>query len=67
VSLAAKDLLQKLLCPVDKRLGKNGLDDFKNHRFFTSINWDNLRQSNKSVKIIKPMMFCFYSGSAAQT
>ncbi|CAF4435024.1 unnamed protein product, partial [Adineta steineri] len=44
VSDNAKDLLEKLLCPASNRLGKNGIDDFKKHPFFISINWNNLRQ-----------------------
>ncbi|CAF1261292.1 unnamed protein product [Adineta steineri] len=45
VSDNAKDLLEKLLCPASNRLGKNGINDFKKHPFFISINWNNLRQS----------------------
>ncbi|CAF1605265.1 unnamed protein product, partial [Adineta ricciae] len=45
VSEDAKDLLQNLLCPASDRLGKNGIDDFKKHPFFRSINWANIRQS----------------------
>ncbi|CAM4929239.1 unnamed protein product [Rotaria socialis] len=44
VSDDAKDLLQKLLCSADYRLGKNGLNDFKKHPFFTKFDWNNLRQ-----------------------
>ncbi|CAF1604998.1 unnamed protein product [Adineta ricciae] len=45
VSEDAKDLLQNLLCPASDRLGKNGIDDFKKHPFFRSINWANIRHS----------------------
>ncbi|CAF1093687.1 unnamed protein product [Adineta ricciae] len=45
VSDSAKDLLQHLLCSIDNRLGKHGLDDFVNHPFFATIDWKNLRQS----------------------
>ena len=44
VSEDAKDLLQNLLCPASDRLGKNGIEDFKKHPFFRSINWANIRQ-----------------------
>ncbi|CAF1017882.1 unnamed protein product, partial [Didymodactylos carnosus] len=45
VSDSAKDLLKHLLCTSEQRLGKNGLEDFKNHLFFQSIVWSNIRQS----------------------
>ncbi|XP_077366411.1 serine/threonine-protein kinase MRCK beta isoform X3 [Festucalex cinctus] len=43
VSEAAKDLIQRLLCPRERRLGRNGISDFKSHAFFGAVDWDNIR------------------------
>ncbi|KAI5796641.1 hypothetical protein EDC01DRAFT_614251 [Geopyxis carbonaria] len=40
---AAKDIMNRLMCTdLGKRLGANGAEEVKNHRFFTGINWDTL-------------------------
>ncbi|ONK57371.1 uncharacterized protein A4U43_C10F19400 [Asparagus officinalis] len=40
----AKDLISKLLCNVDQRLGTNGADEIKDHSWFEGVQWDNLYQ-----------------------
>ncbi|XP_022954173.1 serine/threonine-protein kinase tricorner-like [Cucurbita moschata] len=42
LSPLAKDLISKLLCNVDERLGTNGADDIKVHPWFEGIEWDRL-------------------------
>ncbi|KAM8790603.1 myotonin-protein kinase isoform 2-T2 [Rhynchonycteris naso] len=41
----ARDLIQRLLCPPETRLGRNGAGEFQKHPFFFGLDWDGLRDS----------------------
>ncbi|CAH1098455.1 unnamed protein product [Psylliodes chrysocephalus] len=45
VSDAAKDLIKKLICSQEFRLGQNGMEDFKSHPWFENVDWDGIRDS----------------------
>ncbi|XP_068326451.1 uncharacterized protein [Pyrus communis] len=44
LSLEAKNLISKLLCNVDQRLGTKGADEIKAHSWFKGVEWDKLIQ-----------------------
>jgi len=43
LSPAATDILKRLLCDADHRLGLTGVDELKNHPFFEGLDWENIR------------------------
>ena len=46
LSPAATDILKRLMCDADHRLGSNGgVDEIKAHPFFEGIDWKNLRNA----------------------
>jgi serine/threonine kinase 38 len=42
---AATDILKRLLCDSENRLGSNGVDEIKSHPFFEGLDWENIRAS----------------------
>ncbi|KJE88721.1 Cdc42-binding protein kinase beta [Capsaspora owczarzaki ATCC 30864] len=49
VSADAIDLMKKLICSRDVRLGKTSIADIKSHPFFKGISWDTLRDQKPPV------------------
>lgn len=43
LSPEATDILKRLLCDSENRLGTNGIHEIKNHPFFTGLDWEQLR------------------------
>ncbi len=52
VSEEAKDLMKRLICSAEIRLGQNGIGDFKNHPWFTGIAWDDSSLSAQTAPYI---------------
>lgn len=44
LSYEAEDLIRKLICNPQHRLGRNGAKEIKAHPYFRGVDWDNLRQ-----------------------
>lgn len=45
LSPAATDILKRLLCDADHRLGINGVEELKSHPFFENIDWSTIRDA----------------------
>ncbi|KAL4372476.1 hypothetical protein HN51_017622 [Arachis hypogaea] len=50
ISAEAKDLICRLLCDVDTRLGTRGIEEIKAHPWFKSVQWDLLYESEAAFK-----------------
>jgi len=46
LSPESTDILKRLLCDVNDRLGANGIHEIKNHPFFKNINWTHVYNKN---------------------
>ena len=45
LSPAATDVLKRLLCDADSRLGAHGVAEIKAHPFFEGVDWENIRKT----------------------
>ncbi|WMV27426.1 hypothetical protein MTR67_020811 [Solanum verrucosum] len=52
VSDEAKDLICRLLCDVESRLGTGGVEEIKAHPWFKGVNWDMLYEMEAAYKPI---------------
>jgi serine/threonine kinase 38 len=43
LSPPANDILKRLLCDADNRLGANGVTEIKAHPFFKGVDWEHIR------------------------
>eukprot|EP00250_Pteridium_aquilinum_P016323 c23048_g1_i1 orf=345-2033(-) len=50
LSPEAKNLMCRLLCDVDHRLGTRGIDEIKNHPWFRGVQWDKLYYMEAAYK-----------------
>ena len=55
LSPAATDIIKKPICDADKRLGRNGAKEIKEHPFFEEIDWDNIRAPSNPAPYIPPV------------
>ena len=46
LSPAATDILKKLICDHEHRLGKSGVAEIKSHAFFEGVDWENIRKGD---------------------
>jgi protein-serine/threonine kinase len=53
MSPEAQDLIRRLLCDAEHRLGtgKQGIDEIKSHPFFYGFQWDTVRQATSSPHV----------------
>lgn len=45
LSAEATDLIEKLVCDAEDRLGRNGAQEIKEHPWFDDLDWENIRSS----------------------
>jgi len=49
ISEEAESLIRQLCCDPSERLGKNGIDEIKSHRFFQGVDWVNIRSQKAPI------------------
>jgi hypothetical protein len=45
LSPAATDILKRMMCESERRLGVHGVDEIKSHPFFDDLDWEEIRHT----------------------
>ncbi|EDV28499.1 uncharacterized protein TRIADDRAFT_49578 [Trichoplax adhaerens] len=51
ISDKARDLVKRLCCDAEFRIGKLGVGEIKQHSFFTGIDWENIRNRPSAIRV----------------
>jgi serine/threonine kinase 38 len=52
ISNEAKDLISKLICDSELRLGRNGMSELKSHAWFKGFDWDSITERTYIIQIV---------------
>jgi len=51
VTEGAKDLINRLICDKEDRLGKESINEIKDHPFFSNVDWDTIRDRPAAIRV----------------